>query len=81
MSPPIPLGAEDIPICMPPIRVNVSPTGVYKDNETSRGEAETDGDLPDCILGRHVNHASLIGGNIADYPLVCQTFEALGLNL
>ena len=79
MSPPIPLGTEDIPICVPSIRVNTSPTGIHKDIEINSGEAQTDGYYsPDSTLGR-TNHASLKGGNIADYPLVCQTFEALGL--
>ena len=35
MSPPVLLGADDIPVCVPPIWVDISPTGVHKDNETS----------------------------------------------
>ena len=41
--PPIHLGAEDIPVCMPSIWVDTSPVGVHKYNETSSEEAETDG--------------------------------------
>ena len=67
ISPLIPLGAEDIPVCMPPIWVDISPMGVHKDNETSSGEAETDGHSSDRILRRHNDHAPHKGGNFADH--------------
>ena len=67
MSPPVLLGAEDIPVCVPPIWVDISPTGVHKDNETSSGEAETDGNLSDFILRQHTDHAPDKGGNFTDH--------------
>ena len=67
ISPLIPLGAEDISVCMPPIWVDISPMGVHKDNETSSGEAETDGHSSDRILRRHNDHAPHKGGNFADH--------------
>jgi len=37
MSPPIPVGAENIPICMSSLWPDISAQSVYQDNETSSG--------------------------------------------
>ena len=61
--PPIPMGAEVIPICVSPIWANIGPTGVHEDNETSSGG----GYSSDCIPRRYTDHAPLKGGAIADH--------------
>ena len=67
MSPPVPLGAKDTLVCVPLIWVDVTPTGVHKDNETSSGEAETDSHSSDCILRRHTDHTPDKGWNFVDH--------------
>ena len=52
MSPPIPLGEENIPICMSSLWPNISTPGVYQDNETSSGCTEIDENSSHNLLGR-----------------------------
>ena len=60
-------GAENIPVCVPTIWADLSPTGLHKNNETCDREAETDGYTSDHILGRYTNYAPLEGGDSTDY--------------
>ena len=65
--PPVLMGAEVIPVCVSPIWVDISPTGVHKDIETSSGDVETDGYSSDHIPRRYTDHAPLKGGAITDH--------------
>ena len=66
-SPPIQMGAENIPVCVSTIWADLSPMGLHKNNETCGREAETDGYTSDHILGQYTNYAPLEGGDGTDY--------------
>ena len=77
-SPPVDMGAEVIPVCVSPIWVDISPTGVHKDIETSSGDVEADGYSSDRIPRRYTDHAPLKGGAITDNSPGVSDVQSLG---
>ena len=61
MSPPVPVGIQDLPICVPLIRADISTPSIHKDYETSGGDASANGNSSDYISGRHLNYAPFEG--------------------
>ena len=79
-SPPIQMGAENIPVCVSTIWADFSPTGLHQNNETCGREAETDGYTSDHILGRYTNYAPLEGGDGTDYSPSMSGVRSPGLD-
>ena len=63
-SPAIPMAGKNLSVCVPPLRVNISTQGVHKDNETSSGTFEANGNPSGNIPGRHTNNAPFEGGTL-----------------
>ena len=59
---PIPVECQGLSVSMPPVRLNISTTGVYQGIETSSGDTETDGCPSDNLSRRHSDYASEQGG-------------------
>ncbi|XP_065895876.1 uncharacterized protein [Dysidea avara] len=80
MSLPVPMGTQDLPICVPPIRADISTPSIHKDIETSGGDASTNGNssdyiyLDDILIMHHSREELTLL-----IPLVCQFLQALGL--
>ena len=58
MSPPIPVGAENISICVSALWSNISTSSVQQDNEISSGCIETNGNSSHNLPGRYPYYAS-----------------------
>ena len=69
----------NLPVCMSPLRINISTQGVYKDNETSSGLLRQMGIrlviYLDDLLIMHHSKAELL----QFLSLICQLFKALDL--
>ena len=59
---PIPVECQGLSVSMPPVRLNISTTGVYQGIEASSGDTETDGCPSDNLSRRHSDYASEQGG-------------------
>ena len=57
MFPPIPVGTEDIPVCMSALWSDISTSSVYQDNEASSGGTATTGNSSYNILRRSTGNA------------------------
>ena len=78
--PPISMGAGEIPVCMPALWANISTTGVQKNNETSGGGTEADGDSPHSISGRYPNTTSREGRTGVPYSLSLSDVRSPGVD-
>ena len=65
-SPPsVPMEQSNLPVSVPPLWVDISPTCVFKNDETCSGDPEAHGHLSHHIPGRHLD---LTPGNGGAYP-------------
>ena len=61
IPPPIPMGTQDLPICVSPIWTDISSPGMHKNNETSCGDATADGNSSDYTPRQYLNYALIQG--------------------
>ena len=59
--PSIPMGSQELPISMSPIRTDICPTGFLQNNETCGGSTSTHGDSSSHLPRRYPNNASIDG--------------------
>ena len=60
--PPVSVECHNLPVQMPPIRPNISTSGVYQGVKTGGRDTETNGNSSNSISGRHSDNASEQGG-------------------
>ena len=77
--PPVPIGTQNLPVSVPPIRVDIGPMGFLQSNETGGGSTPAYGFhlfiYLDDILLLHQSKEELVQLT----PLICQLFKALEL--
>ena len=80
--PPVPMGSQNLSISVSPIRVDICPTGIFKNNETHSGSTSAHGYPSSHLSRRSPNSASVNGGaDSFDLPAVrspgssCQSKE------
>ena len=78
-TPPVPIRTQNLPISVPPIRVDICSTGCLQNKESHSGSTSAHGNTSSHILDDIlVLHGSM--EKLAQLtPLICQLFEALGL--